>query len=491
MLKTFLKETPQAASIVIGLACAGLALEALRTPAVRNVTFEVFHPIPYLIEGIGLLIAAFVLGKASKTLRMDKHPFLSIGVGAAASISLFLIMQSGDPLTGDVSRNVVMSAYRLSSALLFVLWAERLYPMGARRAAYAYALSLVVAAILMAVLSFCSLAIGQSVLATLPLLSVGLLLSSHNSEEDTESNTGAEDTHPLAESLPALRTKTKRDILIAAVLLLTPLVMRGPFISVQSSWIDQQSDSIASFLIQVSMAIGLLLGCGLIFMLIRFLWNKRCIMFFELLIVPLSLLAFYAAQASETLWFFYVPIVDATYRTLLLFVILMPFLVKTKNSFALMPIGLGVLIIGRAPFSLLVSILPEAAYAGVSVAFVTLGIAGSITALLASGMFEDERPEQSLVQPASSALNGNLELACDALAQQRRLTAREREVLGLLAQHYNAPYIAKKLVLSTSTVKTHMRNLYAKLEVHSQSDLYLLLESTAKISSQEEPHDRP
>lgn len=491
MLKTFLKETPQAASIAIGLACAGLALEALRTPAVRNVTFEVFHPIPYLIEGIGLLITAFVLGKASKTLRMDKHPFLSIGVGAAASISLFLIMQSGDPLTGDVSRDVVVSAYRLSSALLFVLWAERLYPMGARRAAYAYALSLVVAAILMAILSFCSLAIGQSVLATLPLLSVGLLLSSHNAETNAGDNTGAEDTHPLAESLPALRTKTKRDILIAAVLLLTPLVMRGPFISVQSSWIDQQSDSIASFLIQVSMAIGLLLGCGLIFMLIRFLWNKRCIMFFELLIVPLSLLAFYAAQASETLWFFYVPIVDATYRTLLLFVILMPFLVKTKNSFALMPIGLGVLIIGRAPFSLLVSILPEAAYAGVSVAFVTLGIAGSITALLASGMFEDERPEQSLVQPASSALNGNLELACDTLAQQRRLTAREREVLGLLAQHYNAPYIAKKLVLSTSTVKTHMRNLYAKLEVHSQSDLYLLLESTAKISSQEEPHDRP
>lgn len=486
-----MKETPQAASIAIGLACAGLALEALRTPAVRNVTFEVFHPIPYLIEGIGLLIAAFVLGKASKTLRMDKHPFLSIGVGAAASISLFLIMQSGDPLTGDVSRDVVVSAYRLSSALLFVLWAERLYPMGARRAAYAYALSLVVAAILMAILSFCSLAIGQSVLTTLPLLSVGLLLSSHNAETNAGDNTGAEDTHPLAESLPALRTKTKRDILIAAVLLLTPLVMRGPFISVQSSWIDQQSDSIASFLIQVSMAIGLLLGCGLIFMLIRFLWNKRCIMFFELLIVPLSLLAFYAAQASETLWFFYVPIVDATYRTLLLFVILMPFLVKTKNSFALMPIGLGVLIIGRAPFSLLVSILPEAAYAGVSVAFVTLGIAGSITALLASGMFEDERPEQSLVQPASSALNGNLELACDTLAQQRRLTAREREVLGLLAQHYNAPYIAKKLVLSTSTVKTHMRNLYAKLEVHSQSDLYLLLESTAKISSQEEPHDRP
>lgn len=484
MLKNYLKETPQAASIVMGLACAGLVLEALRTPAVRNVTFEVFHPIPYLIEGIGLLAVAFTLGRFNQSFSIGKHPFSAIAPGAAASISLFLIMQSGDPLTGDIAKDAVTSVYRLSSALLFVLWAERLYSLGARRAACAYALSLVVAAALMAILSFCPLAIGQAVLVTLPLLSVGLLVSLRGAEADKK------DGARLDGSLPALKTKTKRDILIAAVLLITPLIMRGPFISVQSSWIDQQSNSIASFLLQISMAVGLLLGCGLIIVLIRFLWNKRCIMFFELLIVPLSLLAFYAAQASEALWFFYVPIVDATYRTLLLFVILMPFLVKTKNSFALMPIGLGVLIVGRAPFSLLVSILPATVYAGVSVAFVTLGIAGSITALLASGMFEDEKPAQNSSQPDFATWNNGLEHACDILAQERKLTAREREVLGLLAQRYNAPYIAKKLVLSPSTVKTHMRNLYAKLEVHSQSDLYLLLENTVKTPGQEEIHDR-
>lgn len=484
MLKNYLKETPQAASIVMGLACAGLVLEALRTPAVRNVTFEVFHPIPYLIEGIGLLAVAFTLGRFNQSFSIGKRPFSAIAPGAAASISLFLIMQSGDPLTGDIAKDAVTSVYRLSSALLFVLWAERLYSLGARRAACAYALSLVVAAALMAILSFCPLAIGQAVLVTLPLLSVGLLVSLRGAEADKK------DGARLDGSLPALKTKTKRDILIAAVLLITPLIMRGPFISVQSSWIDQQSNSIASFLLQISMAVGLLLGCGLIIVLIRFLWNKRCIMFFELLIVPLSLLAFYAAQASEALWFFYVPIVDATYRTLLLFVILMPFLVKTKNSFALMPIGLGVLIVGRAPFSLLVSILPATVYAGVSVAFVTLGIAGSITALLASGMFEDEKPAQNSSQPDFATWNNGLEHACDILAQERKLTAREREVLGLLAQRYNAPYIAKKLVLSPSTVKTHMRNLYAKLEVHSQSDLYLLLENNVKTPGQEEIHDR-
>lgn len=74
--------------------------------------------------------------------------------------------------------------------------------------------------------------------------------------------------------------------------------------------------------------------------------------------------------------------------------------------------------------------------------------------------------------------------------QQRKLTKREREILGLLARRYNAPYIAKKPVLSPSAVKTHMRNLSAKLEVHSQSDLYLLAEQTAQNLRREEAHDR-
>lgn len=293
----------------------------------------------------------------------------------------------------------------------------------------------------------------------------------------------------LDKELPTLKASSKRSVAIVAVLLFAPLVMRSPFISVQSSWIGQQSGGFASFLIQMSMAVGFLLGCALVVGLLRYLWNKRCIMFFEMLIVPLSLLAFYAAQASETLWFFYVPVIDATYRALLLFVILMPFLVKTKNPFCLMPFGLGVLITGRALFSFLILVLPGTVYAGVSVLVVTLGIIGSITALFASGLFEDERISNDNRFEITDR-DSEMQEACDLLAEQCKLTGREREVLGLLSQRYNAPYIAKKLVLSQSTIKTHMRNLYAKLQIHSQSDLYLLLENTAKSMKQEEHLDR-
>lgn len=50
--------------------------------------------------------------------------------------------------------------------------------------------------------------------------------------------------------------------------------------------------------------------------------------------------------------------------------------------------------------------------------------------------------------------------------------------------------IARNQQGEPSMMPIHMRNLYAKLEVHSQSDLYLLLENNVKTPGQEEIHDR-
>ena len=55
-----------------------------------------------------------------------------------------------------------------------------------------------------------------------------------------------------------------------------------------------------------------------------------------------------------------------------------------------------------------------------------------------------------------------------ALAQER-LTDREREILVRMAQGMSAPTIAGDLYLSTTTVKTHQHNLYAKLGVSDRA----------------------
>lgn len=49
-----------------------------------------------------------------------------------------------------------------------------------------------------------------------------------------------------------------------------------------------------------------------------------------------------------------------------------------------------------------------------------------------------------------------------------RLSPRERQVLTLLGLGRNLEQIANELVISTSTVRTHVQKILAKLEVHSQ-----------------------
>ena len=57
------------------------------------------------------------------------------------------------------------------------------------------------------------------------------------------------------------------------------------------------------------------------------------------------------------------------------------------------------------------------------------------------------------------------------------LTARQREVFAMLAKGRNASYIADEFCISHSTAKAHIRNIYAKVYVHSQQELISLVEN--------------
>ena len=70
------------------------------------------------------------------------------------------------------------------------------------------------------------------------------------------------------------------------------------------------------------------------------------------------------------------------------------------------------------------------------------------------------------------------EVQADLVAAMRRgdhdvpanaLTPRELEVLGLIAAGKSAPEIARVLTVSTSTVKTHIRNVFEKLDVNDRA----------------------
>lgn len=52
----------------------------------------------------------------------------------------------------------------------------------------------------------------------------------------------------------------------------------------------------------------------------------------------------------------------------------------------------------------------------------------------------------------------------------KKLTEREKEILLLLSEGLRYKEIADQLFLSTETVRTHIRNIYEKLQVNSRTD---------------------
>lgn len=87
------------------------------------------------------------------------------------------------------------------------------------------------------------------------------------------------------------------------------------------------------------------------------------------------------------------------------------------------------------------------------------------------------------VEPVSAVDEGDeqvpaIERRCEELVCAHGLTAREAQVLGLLARGRNAAYIQETLTLSRNTVKSYVARVYAKLGVHSHQEVIDLVEGS-------------
>lgn len=60
--------------------------------------------------------------------------------------------------------------------------------------------------------------------------------------------------------------------------------------------------------------------------------------------------------------------------------------------------------------------------------------------------------------------------AYEKIVELEKLSMREKEILSLLSEGYRYKEIAQKIFLSTETVRTHIRNIYEKLQVNSRTD---------------------
>ena len=62
-------------------------------------------------------------------------------------------------------------------------------------------------------------------------------------------------------------------------------------------------------------------------------------------------------------------------------------------------------------------------------------------------------------------------VACEAISARHGVSEREAEVLELLARGNTRASIAEKLCISENTARVHVKNIYAKLHIHSKQQL--------------------
>lgn len=65
----------------------------------------------------------------------------------------------------------------------------------------------------------------------------------------------------------------------------------------------------------------------------------------------------------------------------------------------------------------------------------------------------------------------DLEERCAVVAAQCGITARETEVLVLLASGRNVPYLCKELCIAESTARHHVGSIYRKLGVFDRQGM--------------------
>jgi len=141
----------------------------------------------------------------------------------------------------------------------------------------------------------------------------------------------------------------------------------------------------------------------------------------------------------------------------------------------------------RWPVATIVGILDDVTWRGVR-ELLGAGVAALILA---------ETIDTALVVGVQGALSGQLSLPAglrEHLARPR-LSAREKQILGMVVMGFSNGEVATKLFISESTVKSHLATAFAKLGVRSRSEAsQLILDPSSgfgtgilEISSASEP----
>lgn len=111
-----------------------------------------------------------------------------------------------------------------------------------------------------------------------------------------------------------------------------------------------------------------------------------------------------------------------------------------------------------------------------------VGATNSGSDSVASELAVDSESDETSVRPGIADTAAAFVGVARAADSRYGLSARELEVLDLFAQGRSANWIADNLTISKNTVRSHLRTIYTKLDVHTRQELLDFLAGKASVS---------
>ena len=452
------------------------------------------------ILSLGALLLLVLIYEKRPRFRLHRHPWIGFLLAGVMSFSLFFSSASIIPLPAEAI-GLASVVQHVGELLLLLCWAEVLIPLPGRFFAAITALSMLALGLLNGLSSLFKQNAVLTLIALVPLLSMACLYWFKDKRESFD-------------TMPSPKTSCRRIAGIDAAMLpcenasggrrsaillfLAPLV-GYPFIfgHVHYAWVPFQDGNQVSLAIQLAAAAGTVLAAGLLLMLITRFWGRRKIDLYNLLILPFVGITLYLTGILHDQWvFLYVIPLNICQKMALFLAMLTPYLIPPRKSpLSTWCVALFLYTLGKALSTSVSSELDGELYTVFVMVFIVLLAAASVAGVIvddgavarskdAEGRNEPTGHSHSASSDSGSAAAERIEPlpeeassvnTLEDVALKYRLTRREGEILALLAQGMTAAHIAEELVVSTSTAKTHMRNIYQKLGVHTQSELLLLV----------------
>ena len=416
--------------------------------------------------------------------------------------------------------------FSLSPPLLIYFWLQRTAPFGQRFVIESFGIGAVTLGCLSMLTVVLERFVALVLVAVLPLVGAGLLVTLQG-ESGSEINAGpTEEGRGGWSVLRAMSGQGPRDtqadtcergsgrgrLLAHGFIKLVPFFCYAlVFGSVHFSWVGLQDEASVGMWVQLGASVGAMLCGAAAFALARPRWGRALESIMHLLLAAFAIVALWLTTFLTSGYVFaYLVLLNIAQKLVFMLILIFGFpFARTMGectslwSVAYFSFFLGTFVSARVGtmhdvFDLnLVTAAALIALLIVDVAGVmSLYSAGNTASPKPAGAVEPapetqhqqtpapshEQPTTADSQRAALAAEGfdPLPYTCHLIAEQHDLTRREEEILQLLARGRTAARIAETLCITTATTRTHLRNIYAKLDVHSQQDILDMVEEFAK-----------